>query len=137
MRFSQLITFCAIAFSVILPTECSENTSKAVNTGKAFLEYMYTCDFKACDALCTENGRKEIRWFASNLTEDDLAVISRDVKIDVEDYEISGSTASIIYTAKNVIICDSLETKGHIGERSLTIKLKEINGSWKVDELEW
>ena len=137
MRISHLITLMACAFSAILLSGCSERNQKARETGKSFLENMYTCNFKTCDALCTDNGRKEIRWFASNLTEDDLAVISRDVKIDVEDYEISGSTASIIYTAKNVIICDSLETKGHIGERSLTIKLKEINGSWKVDELEW
>ena len=137
MRFSQLITFCAIAFSVILPTGCSENTSKAVNTGKAFLEYMYTCDFKACDALCTENGRKEVRWFASNLTEEDLSLISPDIKIEAEDCQITDTSAFIVYRAGNVIVCDSLETKGHLGERTLTLSLRNRKGTWKVDGLKW
>ena len=137
MRISYVITFLASAFSVFLLSGCSENSQKATGTGKVFLTSLYTCDFKTCDALCTEKGKEDVRWFASNLTEDDLAVISDDVDIKVEDCEIRDNYASIIYTASNVIVCDSLETKSHLGERSLTVKLKNIEGSWKVDRLEW
>lgn len=137
MRISHLITLMACAFSVIVLCGCSEDTKKATETGQAFLKSMYTCDFKACDALCTDNGQEEVRWFASNLTEDDLTIISPNVEIDVEDCEITDSKASVVYHAKNVIVCDSLESKGHIGERSVTIKLQKRNGKWQVDKLEW
>lgn len=137
MRKSHLITLIACTISVILFHGCSENSNKATNTGKSFLTSLFTCEFEACDALSTENGQKEVRWFASNLTEEDLAVISQDVEINSEDCEINDTSASIIYTAKNVIVCDSLEKKGHIGERSLAVILKKVNGTWKVDGLEW
>ena len=35
-----------------------------------------------------EKGKEDVRWFASNLTEDDLAVISEDIDIKAEDCEI-------------------------------------------------
>ena len=137
MRKSRLITLIAFTFSVILFYGCSENCNKATNAGKSFLTSMFTCDFKTCDALSTANGRKEVRWFASNLTEDDMTIISRDVKIEAENCQMTDTSASIIYTAKNVIICDSLEKKGYLGERSMTVELKKVNGTWKVDKLEW
>lgn len=137
MRKSHLVTLVVYTFSVIVFCACTENNHKAANTGKAFLENMYTCNFKACDALCTENGRKEVRWFASNLTEDDLPLISSEIKIEVEDSEVTDTSASIIYHAENVIVCDSLETKGHLGERFVTVNLKNRKGAWKVDKLEW
>ena len=137
MRISHLITLMACAFSAILLSGCSERNQKARETGKSFLVNRYTCNFKTCDALCTEKGKEEVRWFASNLTEDDLAIITGDVEIEVEDDDISDTEATIAYTARNVIICDSLETKGHLGERSLTLTLKNVNGTWKVEKLEW
>jgi len=137
MRISHLITLMACTFSAIIFSGCSEDSKKATETGKAFLENMYTCNFKACDALCTDNGRTEVRWFASNLTEDDLKLISPDMDIEVKDCETTDSTATVIYNAKNVIVCDSLEMKGHLGERSLKVKLRNVNGIWKVDRLEW
>ena len=137
MRISHLTTLMACAFSAILLSGCSERNQKARETGKSFLENMYTCNFKTCDALCTEKGKEEVRWFASNLTEDDLAIITGDVEIEVEDDDISDTEATIAYTARNVIVCDSLETKGHLGKRSLTLTLKNVNGTWKVDKLEW
>lgn len=137
MRKSYLIILIACTISAILFVGCSENSSKATNTGKSFLTSLFTCEFETCDALSTENGRKEVRWFASNLTEDDLAAISHEVEINADDCEINDTSASISYTAKNVIVCDSLEKKGHIGERSLTVILKKVNGTWKVDGLEW
>jgi len=137
MRISHLISLIACTFSAILFSGCSENYHKATETGKSFLTSMFTCDFEACDAVSTKNGYNEVRWFASNLTEDDLAIISRKVDIDAEDCKITDTSASIVYTAKNVIVCDSLEKKGHLGERSLTVLLKKVNGTWKVDGLEW
>ena len=137
MRKSHLVTLVVYTFFIIGFCACTENNHKAANTGKAFLENMYTCNFKACDALCTENGRKEVRWFASNLTEDDLPLISSEIKIEVEDSEVTDTSASIIYHAENVIVCDSLETKGHLGELSITVNLKNRKGAWKVDKLEW
>lgn len=137
MRISHLITLIACTFSVFIFCGCSDNSKKAEETGKTFLENLYTFNFKACDALCTDNGKDEVRWFASNLTEDDLTLISPDIEIEIEDGEISDSSASIVYNAKNVIVCDSLEIKGHIGNRSLTVNLRNIKGAWRVDELEW
>ena len=137
MRLSHLTTLMVCAFGAILLSGCSERNMKARETGRSFLENMYTCNFKACDALCTEKGKEEVRWFASNLTEDDLAVITGDVEIEVENDDISDTIATIAYTARNVIVCDSLETKGHLGDRSLRLILKNVNGVWKVDKLEW
>ena len=137
MRISHLITLATFCFSAFVFSACSEINQKAAKTGKDFLENLYTCNFKACDALCTANGREEVRWFASNLTEDDLAIISPDIEIEVEDCETTDTSASVIYNAKNVIVCDSLETKGHLGNRSLTVNLKNAKGNWKVDKLEW
>jgi len=110
---------------------------KAAETGKIFIENLHTCNFRACDILCTDNGKEEVRWFASNLTAEDLALISKDVEVEIEEYESSDSVFSVVYTAKNIIVCDSLETKGHIGERALKVVLRNINGNWKVDKLEW
>lgn len=137
MRKSHLITLIACAFSVIAFSACSEDSQKAARTGKAFLRNLYTCNFKACDALCTENGRKEVRWFASNLTEEDLPLISSDIEIETEDCEVTDTTASVVFRAANVIVCDSLETKGRLGERNLTVRLRNRKGTWKVDGLEW
>jgi hypothetical protein len=137
MRISHLITLATFSFSTFVFSTCSENSQKATKTGKDFLENLYTCNFKACDALCTENGREEVRWFASNLTEDDLSIISENVNIEVEDCDITGTSATVVYNAENVIVCDSLETKGHIGNKSLTVNLKNVKGNWKVDKLEW
>lgn len=137
MRKSHLITLIAGAFSVIVFSACTGNSRQASGTGKAFLENLYTCNFKACDALCTENGRKEVRWFASNLTEEDLSLISPDIKIEAEDCQITDTSAFIVYRAENVIVCDLLETKGHLGERTLTLSLRNRKGTWKVDGLKW
>lgn len=137
MRISHLITLAAFCFSACVFSSCSENNPKAVKTGTDFLENLYTCNFKACDALCTENGREEVRWFASNLTEDDMAIISPEIEIEAEECETTDTSASVVYNAKNVIVCDSLETKGHLGDRTLTVNLKNIKGTWKVDRLEW
>ena len=137
MRISHLIALTVCTLSANIFSGCSENSQKATETGKNFLENLYTCNFKACDNLCTDNGKEEVRWFASNLTEDDLTLISPDIEIEVEDCETSDSSASVVYYAKNVIVCDSLETKGHIGNKSLTVNLRNINGVWKVDKLEW
>jgi hypothetical protein len=134
---SHLITLVASTFFVIFFSACSGNYNKAIDTGKDFLQNMYTCNFKACDALCTDNGRKDVRWFASNLTEDDLAIISPDVEIDVENYENTDSSVSVFYTVNNVIVCDSLEKKGFIGSRPLKIELIREGNAWKVDKLEW
>ena len=137
MRISHLIALTVCTLSANIFSGCSENSQKATETGKNFLENLYTCNFEACDDLCTDNGKEEVRWFASNLTEDDLTLISPDIEIEVEDCETSDSSASVVYNAKNVIVCDSLETKGHIGNKSLTVNLRNINGIWKVDKLEW
>lgn len=126
--------------STILPLlfgGCSEENRKVEDTGKAFLENLYTCRFRACDVLCTENGRKEVRWFASNLTEDDLKLILPDVEVKAERCEIADSEATALFRAYNVIVCDSLEQKGHIGERSLKVIFRKEKGTWKVDKLEW
>ena len=86
----------------------------------------------------TDNkGREEVRWFASNLTEDDLALISPDFEIEIKGSEATDSITTVSYYAKNVIICDSLETKGHLGERSIKVTLKNEGGNWKVDKLKW
>ena len=109
MRISHLITLTACTFSVIFLLGCSENSKKATDAGKSFLTNMYTCNFKECDALCTEKGKEEVHLFASNLTEDDLALISKNIEIEAEDCDITDHSASVTYTAKNVIVCDSLD----------------------------
>ncbi|MBR6170636.1 MAG: hypothetical protein IKQ51_08055 [Bacteroidaceae bacterium] len=137
MRLLHLITLIVCTFSAILLSGCSENCHKATEAGKTFLTSLFTCEFETCDALCTEDGKKEVRWFASNLTEEDLNIISRNVEITAEDCEVTDYSASITYHAKNVIVCDSLETKSYLGERSLKVMLEKVNGTWKVDQLEW
>jgi len=137
MRILYQITLTTCVIILFILSSCTENSRKATDTGKVFLKSLYTCDFKACDALCTENGKEAVRWFASNLTEYDLPLISCEVEIETEKYEVTDSSAYVVFTAKNVIVCDSLETKGHIGNRTLKIELKNIKNSWKVDKLEW
>lgn len=137
MRISHLITLAAFGFSAFVFSACSENDQNATKTGKEFLENLYTYNFKACDDLCTDKGKEEVRWFASNLTEDDLTIISSDIEIEVEDCESTDTSAAIVFNAKNVIVCDSLETKGHLGDRTLTVNLRNDKGIWKVDKLEW
>lgn len=137
MRISHLITLVAFGFSAFAFNSCSEKYQKATKTGKAFLENLYTYNFKACDDLCTDNGKTEVRWFASNLTEDDLTIIPSDMEIEVEDCETTDTSAAVIFNARNVIVCDSLETKGRLGDRTLTVNLKNDKGTWKVDKLEW
>ena len=137
MKMSRFILLIAGIISVILFSGCSENSKKATETGKSFLVNLYTCNFKAADVLCTDYGKEEVRWFASNLTKEDLAIISSNVEVETETCEFSDSTAFIVYIAKNVIVCDSLETKSHIGTRSITVILKNVNSTWKVDKLKW
>lgn len=137
MRKSHLIALVVYTLCIIVPSACTGNNQEAASTGKAFLMNMYRCDFKACDALCTENGRREVCWFASNLTEDDLPCISADIEISAEECEVTDSSATIVYQADNVIVCDSLETKGYLGRRTLTVRLKKEKKAWKVDKLEW
>ena len=137
MRRKTLLIALAAATLSLSCTEGEQRKSEAKNVARQFLESLYVCNFQDAMKICTKEGEKEVLWFASNLTEDDIRLITSQPEIEIEDCETYDSVTIVTYHASNVIVCDTLEKKGYIGSRSATIHLKQEEKRWKVDRLAW
>ena len=66
VSFSVLLFSCSIA---------DREARQASQVAESFLESLFTCRFAQADEYCTSAGQTEVRWFASNLTEEELAAL--------------------------------------------------------------
>ena len=128
------------------------------DTARSFLESFYTCEFETASELCSESGVAELRWFASNLSEEELSLVVRRPKIETGAVEINHSDASsksgiemsesadevsnseiavVSFEADDVLVVDSLEKAGYIGHSSGKVMLKKKGQKWLVTGLEW
>lgn len=130
-----LITLLFVSLSCFCSCVFGSSASEEIATD--FLKKMFTCEFEAAKAHCTEQGAKQMLWFSSNLTEEDLALITEVPEVVVTGIESDERRARLSCHVTNVIVCDSLEKPGHIGERDIELSLLKQGDSWLVDDLEW
>lgn len=142
----------------------SNEEREVSNVVHAFLVHLYSCDFENSSSLCTESGEAEVKWFASNLSDDELALVVRSPKIKTGHVEFSASvhqvssmsesspkscsdsledetctkkSASVLFEAEDVLVLDSLDRMGHIGSQTGTVLLEKRGGKWLVQGLKW
>ncbi len=116
----------------------SQNEAQKMSSvAQKFLESLYLCDFGNAAALATEEGTREVEWFASNLSEEDLALIDCRPSIKAGEVVMEDTVGTVAFQAENVLVADSLEGKGRIGSNQGTVRMVRRNGRWLVKALEW
>ena len=127
----------AAYLSLISCTSRNNESYAASTVALSFLEALYTCNFAEATAFCTSPGVKEVYWYASNLTEDELALVVNRPKIEIGKTLLQDTIGVATFNAYDVLVTNSLEEKGHIGTVSGCVSLVKRKGKWLVNGLEW
>ena len=94
---------------------------------------MYTCNLNEASKFCTKEAKEDLSWYASNLTDRELNLITKRPVISILKSNLQGDTLiSVNYRAEQVLVTDSLEHAGHIGTKEGTLELVRISKKWKV-----
>ncbi len=94
---------------------------------------MFTCNLDEASKFCTKEAQDNLSWYASNLTDRELNLITKRPVINILKSNIQGDTlATINYKAEQVLVADSLEHAGHIGTKEGTLELVRIGKKWKI-----
>ena len=160
IRLQTLLqVFIFAIFPVLISCNSHGKETRVISkTARSFLESFYTCDFETASRLSSEIGAAEVRWFASNLSEEEMALIVRKPKIEMGEVEIRHSDLLsesedeisespdkltsyevdvVSFEADDVLVVDSLEKAGYIGHSSGNVLLKKKGDKWLVIGLEW
>lgn len=137
MKIKYQTLFLATFLSLLSCTS-HDNESYIVSTvASSFLEAFYTCDFAKATAFCTSSGVKDVCWFASNLTEDELALMNNRPKIEIGETIIQDTIGIATFYAHDVLVTDSLEETGRISNTLGRVLLVKRKDKWMVKGLEW
>ena len=134
--------FCRIYMALtICCTACGHSDlgkSQAEVAAKEFAEAYFNYDFGKAAQYATDNSRKWIEFKASNIGEDDIAILREQengatVEItDADQYNENNATVSL--RISNFLETDTLGGKGHVvDEASINLHLQlTTEGKWKV-----
>lgn len=137
MKIENYILLLVTFLSLISCSSRDKESDAASMTAQAFLEAFYTCDFGKATALCTSAGVREVSWFASNLSEEELALIVNRPKIKIGETVQQDTVGVATFSAYEVLVASSLEEPGRIGSTSGRVLLVKRKDKWMVDGLEW
>ena len=116
MKIKYQTLFLATFLSLLSCTSHDNESYIVSRVASSFLEAFYTCDFAKATAFCTSSGVKDVCWFASNLTEDELALMNDRPKIEI------GETTDRINILYSSISADNLMKANKLfGENITTV----------------
>ncbi|HON02673.1 MAG TPA: DUF4878 domain-containing protein [Paludibacteraceae bacterium] len=127
----NLNLFFLAAISLALGA-CSSNSNSPEAVAEKFNKAIYTADFNAAKALCTDDSKQAVDLIASFVSEKAGDMKKANVKYETKSVNLSedGNSADVegvvlnAYDLQNDKIADSTDTKVHL--------VKE-NGKWLVD----
>ncbi|MBQ7179671.1 MAG: hypothetical protein IJR87_00095 [Bacteroidaceae bacterium] len=135
IKYQALITVTLLSVISCTPRD---NDSHAVSkVALLFLESFYTYNFQKSAEFCTSHGTKAISWYASNLTADELSLVTSKPKIKLDETEVKDTVGIARFSADNVLVTTSLEENAHIGTATGCVLLVKRKGNWMVNGLEW
>jgi len=122
--------FLAVIFLAL--GACSSNSNSPEAVAEKFNKAIYTADFNAAKALCTDDSKQAVDLIASFVSEKAGDMKKANVKYETTSVNLSedGNSADVegivlnAYDLQNDKIADSTDTKVHL--------VKE-NGKWLVD----
>lgn len=111
---------------------CSSDSNSPEAVAEKFNKAIYSADFNAAKALCTNDSKQAVDLIASFVSEKAGEMKKANVKYETKSVNLSedGNSADVegillnAYDLQNDIIADSIETKVHL--------VKE-NDKWLVD----
>ena len=113
------------------------DSNKAEKSAKSFAQDYFNLRYKHALTYCTPNSEKWIKYRASNITSDDLAVLdeqSDSATCEVESSEINGNVAKVGISVSHFLKCDSIGKRGYMcDEGHFEICLKKDGEAWRVD----
>lgn len=132
-RFAILI----IASAFISCSFWNEDKTIIENTAKEFAEDFFCGQISKAVALCTENGKDDVKWYVSNLSENDIKLIKESPNVEIKESQCSDTSAIVCIALDNVLQCDSLEKSGKAGYKEMSLRIKKTSKGWLIDGLEW
>lgn len=137
MKIKYQALIMATLLSLISCTPRNNESHAASKVAMSFLESFYTYNFDKAAEFCTSSGTKVISWYASNLTEDELSLVTNRPEIELGETEVQDTIGIACFSANHVLVTTSLEEQAHIGTASGRVLLVKKNGDWMVNGLEW
>ncbi len=118
---------------VILSCQTKDPAKEAENVAENYLEHFYACELDDASKYCSKEAKEDLAWYASNLTDEELGMITSRPEINILGSDLQGDTlARVRYKADKILITDSLEHRGHIGSKEGSVEVKRIGRSWKI-----
>jgi len=118
---------------IILSCQQKDPAKEAESVAENYLEHLYACELDEASKFCTKEAQEDLAWYASNLTDNELSMITNRPKIIITGSNLLDDTLAIVnYKAENVLIADSLEHAGHIGAKEGSVELKRVGRNWKI-----
>jgi len=125
--------------TLLLLTACNSTDEESVSKiAKRFVVHTQMCQYDKAAALCTDNGKEDVAWMASNITESDLEAMrlaDKGMTAYCDEVEVNESTALAIVSIENGLANDSLSHTGIITDFQMQLELVKVGTKWKVDNV--
>lgn len=115
----------------------SDDERKVQEVAENYAINLYTCNFQEAEKLCTPEGREDVQWFASNLTEGDvkqLANQEKGLEVTCAGVEVDDTVATVTLELSNAMLVDSLEHEPALGDVCKVVKLVLRDKKWKISK---
>lgn len=115
----------------------SDDERKVQEVAENYAINLYTCNFQEAEKLCTPEGREDVQWFASNLTEGDVEQLANQeigLVVTCAGVEIDDTIATVTLELNNAMLVDSLEHQPAMGDVCKQVKLVLRDKKWKVSK---
>lgn len=134
---AAVLMIVAVLLSHLMLTSCEYSDSdKAEKCAKAFAQDYFNLRYKHALTYCAPESEKWIRFRASNITSDDLAVLdaqSDSAISEINSSTINGNKAIVNMSVSNFLKCDSIGKPGYMcNEGHFEIFLKKEGEDWRV-----
>ena len=131
------IILAATALLTVCSCTSDKDKEEIENTARDFASCYFGCHFDEAIKLCDKESRKWIVFTATNISDDDIAVLnSSEVSPQYDIKEVSvddDSTATAIVEAKEYMRASDIDTTAVISpEDTYTFKLRKRGGKWLV-----
>ena len=131
------IILAATALLTVCSCTSDKDKEEIENTARDFASCYFGCHFDEAIKFCDKESRKWIVFTATNISDDDIAVLnSSEVSPQYDIKEVSvddDSTATAIVEAKEYMRASDIDTTAVISpEDTYTFKLRKRGGKWLV-----
>ena len=82
---------------------CQNNpTKEAKDVAEKYLENLYACRLDDASKYCTKEAQEDLAWYASNLTDQELSLITKQPVISILKSHLQGDTLEDAYKVLGV-----------------------------------